>query len=496
MNQLLPKMTALRLPPLHQPQKSMLLSAEEYRYFKLFCDRTSKQLSGCFPSDLWSHIVLQTSETEPSVRHAVVAIGALDMTSSAIQTIRSNLGLEWMHHAHSSIVRAKNHHDLAFQQYGKALRHMTTAESTGSQSLRTRLICILLTICFETFHGDQRNASLQAQAGIRMILSSKIGLQTHSASKYTGPEIIEAELRDVFGRLDNTIVTSQDDQYSEYREKLRAHELALLEAMPQRFTSVKEGRSHLSMIINRMMYRKVTPGESKPNETALTTFVTYKDEAKDDFILRAGSFSIDRLKSESARVGEFLDRWKKAFDISGLMVPPKEPETSKDFLSAVALKLLHLSTQIRLTAGLITTQVSLDRYLPEFKEMIYLGGLLLKNSDGISGNARFTFDSIYVVPIYIAARACRDPFLRRQAIALLMTSPRKEGVWDSAMAGKVAEWAMTVEEEYMVDGFIPEHARVFGLEVVFSLKNITSHSNCWQRTPDGQPIQRTHDYVW
>ncbi|KAH8783640.1 hypothetical protein BGZ57DRAFT_735625, partial [Hyaloscypha finlandica] len=51
----------------------------EYYYFQLFCHQTAPQLSSCTQteSQLWSQIVLQASETESCIRHAIIAIGAL-----------------------------------------------------------------------------------------------------------------------------------------------------------------------------------------------------------------------------------------------------------------------------------------------------------------------------------------------------------------------------------------------------------------------------------
>lgn len=39
-----------------------------------------------------------------------------------------------------------------------------------------------------------------------------------------------------------------------------------------------------------------------------------------------------------------------------------------------------------------------------------------------------------VAHLFVVALGCRDPFLRREAVSLLKEKPRREGLWDSAIA--------------------------------------------------------------
>lgn len=53
--------------------------------------------------------------------------------------------------------------------------------------------------------------------------------------------------------------------------------------------------------------------------------------------------------------------------------------------------------------------------------------------------------------------------MRREAIDILLFSQRREGLWDSFVAGKIGAWVMSIEEEGMnEDGYIPEDARAYG----------------------------------
>lgn len=49
---------------------------EERQYIELFCSQTSWALSGYFSSQLWNYQLPQLSQSEPTVRHAVIALSA------------------------------------------------------------------------------------------------------------------------------------------------------------------------------------------------------------------------------------------------------------------------------------------------------------------------------------------------------------------------------------------------------------------------------------
>jgi hypothetical protein len=57
-----------------------------------------------------------------------------------------------------------------------------------------------------------------------------------------------------------------------------------------------------------------------------------------------------------------------------------------------------------------------------------------------------SFELSPIVPLFIVACRCRDPIIRRRAIALLLSYRRREGVWDSLGAGMVAAQCMKKEE--------------------------------------------------
>ena len=52
-------------------------NSQEKRAFSYFVNRTAVELSGFYSSSFWEKLILQASTAEPSLRHAVIGIGAL-----------------------------------------------------------------------------------------------------------------------------------------------------------------------------------------------------------------------------------------------------------------------------------------------------------------------------------------------------------------------------------------------------------------------------------
>lgn len=105
----------------------------------MFCENTAKQLSGYLESPLWSKIIPQVCEFEPSIRHAVTALGALDIT-----TLRQNS-------KHSSMLdsfEASEHHRFALREYHRAIKLLRDRQK-GEVDLRTALIACICCVCFE-----------------------------------------------------------------------------------------------------------------------------------------------------------------------------------------------------------------------------------------------------------------------------------------------------------------------------------------------------------
>ena len=101
----------------------------------------------------------------PPIRHAIIALGALDKTMDITQRTSDPTLLDFR----EKCLESAAHHQFALQQYGKAIAQMRNNLSAQKQDYRTALILCLLTICFEALNGDMQSALEQIRSGLRLI---------------------------------------------------------------------------------------------------------------------------------------------------------------------------------------------------------------------------------------------------------------------------------------------------------------------------------------
>ena len=137
------------------------------------------------------------------------------------------------------------------------------------------------------------------------------------------------------------------------------------------------------------------------------------------------------------------------------------------------------------------TECYWDQFFPEFRAIISLAKTLfriLPRDPFLAEKGEFSLDITIVPPLYIVCKLCRDGNLRREAIALMNLCPRREGVWDSGMVAKVSTFLMEVEEEGMIDGYIPEYARARIQKVAVDIMNKTADVECVKRIPGSEEL--------
>ena len=122
--------------------------------------------------------------------------------------------------------------------------------------------------------------------------------------------------------------------------------------------------------------------------------------------------------------------------------------------------------------------------------------------------ASFALDLGIVPPLFVVATKCRDRKLRRDAIRLLLSSPRREGMWDSILSGRVAQWIMEIEEEGLshYEGpwgmaameTVGEEKRVMVKEILFDLQRREATLRCGTRgAREGDPDERARiKHIW
>jgi hypothetical protein len=428
-------------------------SLEEHRFFQLYMTKTATHLSGFYGPSLWNQIVLQASEAEESIRHAVISIGALDMSTVSGYAGKAKV-----------LKETDDHHVFALRQYSKAINALRQkVEVLGIEyDLRTALVASLLIICFETYHGNYESANRQTKMVTRLLDSHFRALRT-STSKIE----VEEELVRAFDRLD-TQSMCQTDIYTlpEHLSLLNCN-ADLLATTPEVFEDVATARSYFGPVIRQTMHFACAFwGVHFGCPTFLTTTSTTSSKPSlSHFNVAVPPTSADFLAMKKHKLAQ-LERWMKAF---GPMFDMKRRKRmSKECLAVAAMRAQYLTGYIGLKALGTLKETDYDEYLDNFRELTDLCQELVwhapvpevtRDGDGDGDGEVFLFDMQWVMPLDFTAKKCRNPVLRRRAIRLLKARPRRELFWDSVIAVKVCEWVVGIEEEGLAEGVVREENR-------------------------------------
>jgi hypothetical protein len=528
-------------PPLRVPG-GYAFDAKEGQYFQVFRTRTAGELSGFFDSDFWTRSVLQESHWEPSVRHAVVALGALYKT---LET--SSESPPGSPHAHHEAETVRDHYNFALAQQNKAIKRLRESidmEKNVAQSRRTTLISNVLHICFQSFIGDHKAAIVHVQSGLR-ILEERRPESTHPPAS-RGGAVVEDELVQIFTRL--------AIQAKSYDMAFHFPAPYVIQLAPKAGPSSPTSPSLQSDAASTASFDAQIPDIFTTSQEARSSLDTLTERImrfnEDLSSLYAGPNNLfpSSVKSHGLGYRKQLQQWSDAFD--PLLQNRRDPGVSKTERAGMdVLKMIHIMTTVLFLMGFSNAEVDFDGFLPQFHQIVNLAKEVVVDEElalaeaqcgdsdrcrhrwGHGGNQiqfpgiatvghpadgsyshlkpSFALDLGIVPPLFVVATKCRDRTLRRDAIRLLMMTPRREGMWDSLLCGRVGMWLMEVEEEGMLDfatwdfestnELVVEDKRVMIKEILFDLQSRSATLRCGTRgarDDDVDPRAKETDITW
>ncbi|KAK0104492.1 hypothetical protein ONS95_004780 [Cadophora gregata] len=123
---------------------------------------------------------------------------------------------------------------------------------------------------------------------------------------------------------------------------------------------------------------------------------------------------------------------------------------------------LILSLNLKCTAIMLATvqnesEMLYDDYIEDFAYIVRTCKKIVAEQDSLHlpRNTRFSFDTGIVPPLHVTASKCRNPVIRREAIALLFSSPRQEGMWDGVLSARIGRWLAGCEEDGLPEPPLP-----------------------------------------
>jgi hypothetical protein len=501
--------------------------AQEGQYFQVFRTHTANELSGFFDSDFWTMSVLQESHSEASIRHAVVALGALYKTLEKASESPPGSPDD------SSLDTAPSHYNFALLQYGKALTRLR--ESIGNnetRSQRTILISIVLFTCFQSFTGDHRAAISQIQHGLGLLEERR--QDSKQPLIHRKEDIVEDELIQIFTRL--AIQAKSYDMAFHFPQPyvIRLSQPQRIDpASPQSPSSPSDATSTASMDAHLPeIFRSLH--DARQALDSITERMMRFNELLSSYHLGPNNILPRSVLSSGNGFKMQLDQWDRAFQ--PLLETRRRPGVNNTERAGIdVLKMMHIMTTILFLMSFSTSEMEFDKFTPHFNEIVKLAEEVVVDEELTLAQARcgdmatcrhkepqphmsgyhfpgltshqpgayrpedsyahikasFALDLGIVPPLFVVATKCRHRKLRREAIRLLMSSPRREGMWDSILSGRVGQWIMEIEEEFLspyhgsrngpAAEIVPDDKRVMVKEILFDMQRREATLRCGTR---------------
>ena len=391
--------------------------------------------------------MLAVSQSEPAVRHALVAVGALDERRDVYLqnvTYTKSIVIDPPLDNGDSSQRGQHNDPFAISQYNKAIAHVANAMSSpSSNSIDTALLVCILFVCVECLRGDYAPALKHFRGGMSIALAAagKEGPNSR-VSQMTG---IRERLMPFFNRLE--LLCQLYGQRPEYE-----YGLGPSQTLPDAFHSIVEARDsivHMMNISIRLIHS--------------TKFRRYSNEITLDDIIQHNE------------IVSCLSAWKPTLDRFLATAPPSTHLQE----AATTLEIQRIATLSWLNRSLVPEESTADADMPLYEQAVRLAESLRISPDYQNQTnpqtsktpppSTFLFDMEIVSPLYLVAIKCRHPLIRRRAIAVLRHTVRREGLWDSVKAAAVAERVIQIEEKDLkvLDGSVlPEEvARVANVHI-------------------------------
>ncbi|KAE8448798.1 hypothetical protein EG329_008800 [Mollisiaceae sp. DMI_Dod_QoI] len=449
-------------------------NADDYRYFTLFRDQLLFEMTQFAQSDEFRTIILQASDI-PSIRHTMIALAALGKTHSILLEVNPKS------HPYVETPESKEHREYSVRQYAKGLTMMKHAIATGTQDLRTTLLTCLLIICIECLHGNFTMAGAQVSNGMALLRDWRKDYPNADLHPLgfssPAPHVIEDSLVQMLGGLEISSYPFDDKAlHQKLHQRATEEGLHIIRNMPKRFQSTDESRLYLELLVRRSKHWLFSLGSCfKPlgvvgdealDSTPLASFAS-DDQAtffNDADIYPSTIYHLSDLgdnsrssmvKTRQALFLEDFDRWKASFD--ALIGKPSATKASSRWKE----QLLAFKSCVLLLKTIITgDEMIYDDYTEDMIEILDLAEAVLKDYQKRRNGSTFTIFQRSAGPAHFVGLHCRVDTVRRRALDLLESLPKTPALSDTLLMGEVVKWVIELEEKGMVDGQIPDYARV------------------------------------
>ncbi|KAK3302243.1 uncharacterized protein B0T15DRAFT_403256 [Chaetomium strumarium] len=395
-------------------------SSDERRAFHFFQHVTAPCLSGDLDSAFWRVLVLQISQSEPAVKHAILAVSSLHESMIQAATMTPYLSSE-------------DRSSFALYQYNRAIACLLDQMRTVDARPLVPLLTCVLFVCIEFMQSKDRPSLLHLTQG-GQILS-----QLARKASTPNPEIdlIKQHLVPMYTRLSLTLLMFSGEAAA------IPTPLKTLTEVPVVFETIDEVRYVLYDFMHECLRFAKKTHAAKIVEIPDEQLREFEDE-RDRLLRKLAKFNVAFSLYRSTRCRD----------------PPA---------GSIALIQIHVhTTYIWVSTALSKHETVFDDFVDTFSAIIPLAKDFLDSfaphptnqgetaapgpptADTRRFSAMFTFDMHIIAPLYFVAAKCRHPIVRRAALDLLRRNPtRRENMWRADVWADIADRTMRLEEKHL-----------------------------------------------
>ncbi|KAK3295848.1 uncharacterized protein B0H64DRAFT_321598 [Chaetomium fimeti] len=410
-----------------EPQAPLALfydwaSSDDRRAFHFFQHITAPCLSGDLDGAFWRVLVLQICQSEPAVRHAVLAVSSLH--EGMVQATMT------------PYLNAEDRNSFALYQYNRAIACLLDQMRTVDARPLVPLLTCVLFVCIELMQSKDRESLLHLEQG-RQILSQ---LGRKNPTRNPEIDLIKQHLVPMYTRLSLTSLMFGGEPV-EIPSPLKT-----LTEVPMMFETIDEVRYALYDFMDQCLRFAKTTRLAKLSDIPPEQMRAFEKEQ--DHLLRK------------------LAKFNVAFSLY------RSTKSRGNLVGPIALIQIHIHTTfIWVSTALSHHETVFDDYVDTFSAIIPLAtdfinslsvppahpeqhGAPAAPAPSAADTRRFatvfTFEMYIIAPLYFVAAKCRHPIIRRAALDLLRRNPtRRENLWRANVMAAIAERTMRIEEKHL-----------------------------------------------
>ncbi|KAJ4193818.1 hypothetical protein NW759_016558, partial [Fusarium solani] len=381
---------------------------EERRIFYFLRTEAIAAFSGAFDRDFWTIQLLQASRIHPALWYAITALAGLYKSFRAIQEPGATRGT------------SEKYRILSTRQYSAAIKCLLKIDARADPSPIDKEVLLLATVLLTglcSLRGDFKESFTHACNGLTLFHEWGFGEAIKRSPTDRHSRLFSAStLVMLFIRLDSQARTLMND---DKRPRWQWDSVLRRPLSREPFTSVTEAYLEFELLFNGLLELM------QATDSTFTTAQRYP------------------LPDGRHWYRQAFDVWRmKFFNLQSSLLFDKHSREARQIL-----QIRLIVATIALNIDLSKSELCWDEFGVFFEQIVELSKHLLDYKEGPewgtgackqSAVPVFSFAPLVSEPLYFVASSCRDYTTRRKAISLLRKWPRREGIWDTTLAAKVA----------------------------------------------------------